>query len=193
MAGSKQSTYLALGDSMSIDLYTGVRGGGAVNKFHKWLGASWKLDDRSADMCRMRYVPMDARGDLITLTIGGNDLIADLQRYLEQGVDDFAEEHLALLQALRRANPDSLIIVGNVYAPQTPLSPMMTIALDAANTAIAGNVRAIGAALADIREAFRGHEQEYLCYDIEPSLDGATVIADLFKSESRAISEACRQ
>ena len=29
--------YLALGDSMSIDLYTGVRGGGAVSQFYGWL------------------------------------------------------------------------------------------------------------------------------------------------------------
>jgi hypothetical protein len=30
-------TYLALGDSMSIDRYTGVKGGGAVSQFYKWL------------------------------------------------------------------------------------------------------------------------------------------------------------
>ncbi|MFZ5831668.1 MAG: hypothetical protein ACOY3P_16400 [Planctomycetota bacterium] len=45
-----RSTYLALGDSMSIDQYTGVRGGGAVSQFHKWLGDRWLLDDRSVDM-----------------------------------------------------------------------------------------------------------------------------------------------
>ena len=37
-------TYLALGDSMSIDLYTGVKGGGAVSQFHRWLGTTWTLD-----------------------------------------------------------------------------------------------------------------------------------------------------
>jgi hypothetical protein len=35
--------------------------------------------------------------------------------------------------------------------------------------------------LADIRGNFRGREQEYLCFDIEPSLKGATMIAGLFK------------
>jgi hypothetical protein len=30
-------------------------------------------------------------------------------------------------------------------------------------------------------DAFLGHEAEYLCYNIEPSLKGATVIADLFE------------
>ncbi len=181
----KTSTYLALGDSMSIDEYTGVKGGGAVSQFQKWLGDSWTLDDRTADMCRMRYVPTDSQGDLITLTIGGNDLLADKQRYMDEGLDGFREEHLAVLRAIRQTNPDTLFIVGNVYAPQTPLSDDLVQALDDANHAIAANARAVDAQLADIRGSFRGHEQEYLCYDIEPSLKGAAVIANLFKEAVR--------
>jgi lysophospholipase L1-like esterase len=184
-ANSQPKTYLALGDSMSIDQYTGVKGGGAVSQFHKWLGDQWTLIDKSADMCRMRYVPRNLRGDVITLTIGGNDLIADAQHYLEGGMADFAEEHLALLQAIRQANPTALLIVGNVYAPQSPLPENMSWALDAANGAIAANTRSVAASLADIREAFRGHEQDFLCYDIEPSLQGATVIAGLFQEAAR--------
>ena len=176
--------YLALGDSMSIDLYTGVRGGGAVSQFHRWLqglGQSWTLDDRTADMCRMRYVPASATGELITLTIGGNDLLAQQQRYLSEGLSSFADEHLDLLTRLRAGNPDALLIVGNVYAPQTPLAQQLIRALDEANAVIAANVEKVAARLADIRRAFRGHEQEYLCRDIEPSLKGAAVIAGLFK------------
>jgi lysophospholipase L1-like esterase len=185
MSPTSPSTYLALGDSMSIDQYTGVKGGGAVSQFYKRLGESWALDDRSADMCRMRYVPTDRQGDVITLTIGGNDLIADVQHYLEGGMESFAEEHLALLQSIRRTNPASLFIVGTSYAPQSELPEAMSVALDAANKAIASNTLAVDAALADIRETFRGHEREYLCYDIEPSLKGAAVIADLFCEKAR--------
>jgi hypothetical protein len=170
---------------MSIDQYTGVKAGGAVSQFHKWLGDSWTLDNRSADMCRMRYVPTDGRGEVITLTIGGNDLLADLQRYLDEGIESFAEEHLALLRAIRRTNPDALFIVGNVYAPQSPLSEKMSQALDTANNAVAANTQSVSAALADIQGTFRGHEQDYLCYDIEPSYMGATVIANLFKEAAR--------
>ena len=183
-------TYLALGDSMSIDLYTGVKGGGAVSRFHrwlnyhKWLGTSWALDDRTADMCRMRYVPADAKGDVITLTVGGNDLLADKERYLGEGLDSFAQEHIDLLTAIRRTNPNALFIVGNIYAPQTPLPDDLVRALDEANAVIASNVRSIDGQLADIRGAFRGHEAKYLCYDIEPSLQGATVIAGLFQAEA---------
>jgi len=181
---SESRVYLALGDSMSIDLYTGVKGGGAVSQFYewlKWLRQSWRLDDRTADMCRMRYVPASAKGDLVTLTIGGNDLLAEQDVYLKAGLAGFAEEHLELLTRLRAGNPDAFLIVGNIYAPQTPLTDRLAAALDEANAIIAANVRKADAHLADIRRAFRGHEQEDLCYDIEPSLKGAAVIASLFK------------
>jgi len=68
-----------------------------------------------------------------------------------------------------------------------PKSPLIAViadlnrALDDANKVIAANALSVNAVLADIRNSFHGHEQEYLCYDIEPSLKGAKVIADLFK------------
>lgn len=182
--GAESRVYLTLGDSMSIDRYTGIQGGGAVSQFFewlKWLKQSWRLDDRTADGARMRHVPISAKGDLITLTIGGNDLLVEQDRYLREGLDSFAQEHLELLTALRAGNPGAFLIVGNVYAPQTPLSDTLNRALDEANGIIAANVEKIDGRLADIRRAFRGHEQEYLCYDIEPSLKGAAVIASLFK------------
>jgi lysophospholipase L1-like esterase len=169
---------------MSIDLYTGVKGGGAVSQFYGWLwglGQSWQLKDKAADMCRMRYVPASKKGDLITLTIGGNDLLADQEMYVKEGLGSFAEEHLDLLTRIRAGNPSALLIVGTIYSPRMPLSPELTAALDEANGIIAANVERVGARLADIRQAFRGHENEYLCYDIEPSLKGAAVIASLFK------------
>ena len=131
------SVYLAHGDSMSIDLYTGTKGGGAVSQFHKWLGDAWTLNDRTADMCRMRYVKAEEKGALITLTIGGNDLLADKQKYIDEGLDSFRDEHLAVLQTIRNANPDACLVVGNVYAPQSSLDDDLILALDAANTFIA--------------------------------------------------------
>jgi hypothetical protein len=155
-----------------------------VSQFYEWLkrlGQCWRLDNRAADMCRMRHVPASAKGDLITLTIGGNDLLADQEEYLRKGLAGFAQEHLALLTRLRTDNPAALLIVGNIYAPQAPLTGQLTRALDEANTIIFVNIQKVGAHLADIRRAFRGHAHEYLCYDIEPSLKGAAVIASLFK------------
>jgi hypothetical protein len=181
---SESRVYLALGDSMSIDLYTGVEGGGAVNQFFawfRWLHQPWTLVDKSANMCQMRNVPANERGDLITLTIGGNDLLFEQEVYLRDGLGGFAREHLDLLSRLRAASPEGFLIVGNIYSPQTPLEGRLAEALDEANAMIAANVETVGGHLADIRAAFHGKEQELLCYDIEPSLKGATVIAGLFK------------
>jgi len=61
------------------------------------------------------------------------------------------------------------------------LKDELAAALDAANAIIAENVEKVDARIADIRGAFRGHEQEYLCLEIEPNHKGATVIAGLFK------------
>ena len=173
-------TYLALGDSMSIDDYTGVAGGGAASQFHRTLGPKWTLDDRTADGCRMPHVPRDCRGDIITLTIGGNDLLWDREKYLRYGIDEFADAHLHLLTAIREVNPEAVFIVGDIYAPAHPLSVPEAEGLAAANAAIHHNVANVGAKLAAIHDAFRGHESVYLCYGIEPTLEGAAAIAKRF-------------
>jgi len=173
-------TYLALGDSMSIDYYTGVAGGGAASQFFAALGPGWTLDDRTLDNCRIPDVPRDGRGDVITLTIGGNDLLLNREKYLAEGPAEFAAAHLDLLTAIRRANPGAVFIVGDVYAPAMPLSPAETEALAQANDIIHKNCAAVGAQVAGIHDAFRGHEAEYLCLVIEPTLQGATAIARLF-------------
>ncbi|MBN1910181.1 MAG: hypothetical protein JW818_10610 [Pirellulales bacterium] len=177
------STYLALGDSMSIDDYTGVEGGGAVNQFFRMLGPGWVLDDRTFDGCQMGGMPTDGHGELITLTIGGNDLLWNQEQYLSEGIDSFAAEHRALLDAIRRANPEALLIVGDIYRPQWPLSDAQLAGLAAANAAIHANVEAVAARLAPIHDTFLGHESTHLCLDIEPTLAGAAAIAGLFRAE----------
>jgi lysophospholipase L1-like esterase len=172
--------YLALGDSMSIDDYTGVAGGGAVSQFLRTLGDEWTLDDRTCDGCQMAGVPTDGQGDLITLTIGGNDLLAGAERYLREGLAAFAAEHAQLLGRIRRRNPTAALIVGDIYAPDAPLAPEQSRRLDEANAIIAANCATAAARLAPINAAFRGHEAEYLCLAIEPTLAGATRIAQLF-------------
>lgn len=119
--------------------------------------------------------------DLITLTIGGNDLLLNQDRYLGMGLSSFAEDHLSLLRLIRHRNPDAIFIVGNVYAPQFMLSDEQEETLNAANLIIGRNVSAVDAQLADIHAAFRNHESEYVCFEIEPNLKGASVIAELFE------------
>lgn len=177
---ANERIYLALGDSMSIDDYTGVKGGGAVNQFFRSLGSDWSLDDRTFDGCQMAGVPRDGEGEVVTLTIGGNDLLWNKDQYLSEGVADFAAEHLALLRALRKQNPNSLLIVGDIYGPAAPLTDAEAHGLAEANQAIQENCREVGAQLATIHEAFQGREDSLLCLGIEPTLKGAEVIAGLF-------------
>lgn len=172
--------YLALGDSMSIDKYTGVDGGGAVSQFHKWLGDDWRLIDKTADGCTMDGVDATAIGDLITLTIGGNDALQNFDRVTTEGVAFLLQRHRELLQKIRATNPASCLIVGNIYSPQTKLSAALERMLSQLNEGIEDNVGAVDGHLADIRAAFKGRESTHLCLDIEPTLTGATAIAQLF-------------
>jgi hypothetical protein len=155
MNGAK--TFLALGDSMSIDDYTGVKGGGAVHQFVRTLGKHWALDDRTFDGCQMAGVPRDRCGDLITLTIGGNDLLLNQEKYLRAGISDFQRELAALLAAIRRANPGSTLLVGGIYEPALPLSITELQGLAAANAAIYENCDQVHAIIVPIHDTFQDH------------------------------------
>jgi lysophospholipase L1-like esterase len=186
-------TYLALGDSMSIDDYTGIVGGGAVQQFFRTLGDNWTLDDQTFDGCRMSDVPTSGHGDLVTLTVGGNDLLCEAEKYLRQGLRDYALKHAALLTRLREANPKAIIIVGDVYAPALPLGEAQACRLAEANSLIRDNCVRIGAQLAPIHDAFLGRESTLLCLGIEPTLSGAREIAKLFEKAFREANAAKAQ
>ncbi|MEI8376223.1 MAG: SGNH/GDSL hydrolase family protein [Planctomycetota bacterium] len=183
--------YMALGDSISIDLYTDVIGGGAVSQLYKRLCSkqlnNWMLDDRTYDGCVMSGVRPDLNGhwpaDLITMTIGGNDLLQHMDRDPAEFIPVFAREYAHLTSSIRRIHPQATVIVGNIYRPSwEDLPKHLEVALGECNRVIGQWVRQRGFHLADIHGAFLGHEAEYLCHDIEPTLAGATAIADLFEA-----------
>src|SRR5437868_804300 len=71
--------YLALGDSISIDDYTGVAGGGAVSQFARLIGAT-EVQDLTYDGCTTAGViealqRVTNRPEVATLTAGGNDFL----------------------------------------------------------------------------------------------------------------------
>jgi hypothetical protein len=202
--------YVALGDSMSIDRYTGKVGGGAVAQFFNKLcqrgeqsnpPAHWQIIDETYDGCVMSGVPM-ARGDcgvdLITVTIAGNDLLQNMHRDIPEYMPHFKSAYRALMGRLQklaqtvggRFAPDrvqeAVVVVGNIYKPVAEYPREIDQALDQVNRFIGETVAQQGFRLADVHDAFRGHEQEYLCLGIEPTLKGATVIADLFEQAAFA-------
>jgi len=187
---SRGRIYLALGDSMSIDYYTGIKGGGAVSQFFKFLGPGWGLIDETFDGCVIREVPFDHEADLITLTIAGNDVISLLGDPSRLVVKEIVLEHEKLLARIRKRNPLSCFIVGNIYYPDTPLTAYQHDLLKQLNAGIAENVEKCEACLADIYTAFFGHEKEFLCNVIEPAFEGAKMICKLFKEQyNRFLSE----
>lgn len=180
-------TYLALGDSMSLDYYTGVPGGGAVAQLYQRLrgrpNATWLLEDRTADGARIGDVDFQGLADLITITIGGNDLLQNMDRKPAEFIPRFDRAYSRLASDIRQAHPRATVIVGNIYKPNSDmfLTAALQDSLNEANRIIGLWAASHGFRLANIHAAFRGHEQEYLCLSIEPTLKGATVIADLFE------------
>jgi lysophospholipase L1-like esterase len=183
-------TYVALGDSISIDDYTKVVGGGAPTQLAKSL--SLKLVDLTRDgnttsgvLDDLRQMPSAA--DIITLTAGGNDLLLhelpdDILGRLEQVAD-----HLETTGAR--------VIMNTVYDPsdgddemggrELGLSGHAINELRRRLNAINFGIRAIAGRrnffLADLEELFRGHglgaREPWFVQEIEPNLVGATAIA----------------
>ncbi len=199
-------TYLALGDSMQIDAYTGVIGGGAVAQLYKRLqtrqDGPWRLIDETYDGCTMAGVPLTRRPggvDLITLTIGGNDILQHRDCDPEKYRPEFEQSYRRLLGRIQKLGihkspdtgtvTDAIVVVGNIYEPDWGVLSWAPFADDQAreilghvNGFIGETVAAFGFRLADIHQAFLGNEASYLCHAIEPTLKGATAIADLFEA-----------
>jgi hypothetical protein len=191
-------TYLALGDSMQIDRYTGVQGGGATAQFYRWLQARqdgpWRLIDETFDGCVISGVPVTHRPggvDLITLTVCGNDLLQNMNRQIDQYRPQFEQAYRRLLGRIQKLGrhihdgevTDAIVIVGNVYRQAMLMPEHLLAVLDGVNAFIGEQVRKYGFRLADVAAAFLGHEEDYLCFGIEPTLTGATAIAGLFEEE----------
>ena len=121
--------------------------------------------------------------DLVTMTVGGNDLVQNMYRDPEESLPEFARGYNALLDQIAECAAGAIVVAGNVYHPQAdfPVETGLDQALDRANQIIADAIAAHGFRLADIHGAFRGHEGDYLCLGIEPTLQGASAIADLFE------------
>jgi lysophospholipase L1-like esterase len=89
------AVYLALGDSISIDDYTGVRGGGAPSQLAGTLGLD--LVDLTRDGNTTQGVLTDlarapAAAAVVTLTAGGNDLLlGHLPRAILRRLQQIAE------------------------------------------------------------------------------------------------------
>jgi hypothetical protein len=158
--------YLAVGDSVSIDYYTGLHGGGAASQLARKLRL--ELVDLTVDANTTHGVLADltrapAAADIVTLTAGGNDLLGgDLPQAILR----------PLHQIARRIEPlGARIAVNTVYDPsdgdsdlgrrELGLSWLVTIELrrrlNAFNRGIAELAAEHHFLLADLERLFHGH------------------------------------
>jgi lysophospholipase L1-like esterase len=183
-------SYLALEDSISIDDYTGVRGGGAPSQLARKLAV--ELVDLTRDGNTTAGVLADlarapAAADFVTLTAGGNDLLGgDLHRAILRRLHQIAQR----IQPLA-----ARVVVNTIYDPsdgnnevgrrELGLSRLATIALrrrlNALNRGIAKLAAEHDFLVADLEQLFHGHgvasNEPWFVQVIEPNLAGATAIA----------------
>jgi lysophospholipase L1-like esterase len=183
--------YLALGDSISIDDYTGLRGGGAPSQLARKLGV--ELVDLTRDgntthgvLADLARAPVSA--DVVTLTAGGNDLLGgDLPRSILRRLHQIAQR----IQPL-----GARVVMNTIYDPsdgdndvgrrELGLSRLATIVLrrrlDRLNSGITKLAGEHGFLLADLEQVFHGHgvasDEAWFVNVIEPNLAGATAIAE---------------
>lgn len=178
--------YLALGDSVSIDDYTGVAGGGAASQLARLLHVS-----RFQDLTRDGQITagvladldrIDGRPDVTTITVGGNDLLLGEDPAPILGRVQLIADGIAVL--------GGRVILNTVYDPtdgddslagEAGLEPDLRVKHQAVNAGIREISREHGFVLADLEALFRGHgiasADPWYVMVIEPNHAGATAIA----------------
>lgn len=206
--------YHALGDSTSIDKYTNKVGGGAASQLARLLGATAfhnaTEDGATTDgVLKALEGPEYARAvpyyDVITLTIGGNDLLAPavLGRPPagEAGWRLHAHRIAARLETivehlLRLSAPGGTIVFNTVYDPtdgddarliEMGLPVEARAGLEAYNAALGARIMTMDPQgrrflLCGAHVLFKGRgywsQDPWLTLMIEPNLAGATALAE---------------
>ncbi|MBW3538093.1 SGNH/GDSL hydrolase family protein [Candidatus Parcubacteria bacterium] len=222
--------YVALGDSISIDEYAGGAGCGAASLLHRnrddrfpdWTGrdlvtavpgiraATFAKDGATTATVLTQQLPPLATTELeatvVTLTVGGNDLLQPFSSGLYQpAVTQIRRNLNQIVARLRSLFPWAAIALANVYDPSdatgnlsilelpTGLKALETLA--ACNQQIAEVARVYDCALADIHSRFIGHGAKagdpsqsdprpdrdlWYCFDVEPNAWGASAVRAAF-------------
>jgi len=183
--------YLALGDSISIDDYTGVRGGGAPSQLARKLGldlVDLSRDGNTTEGVLADLAPAPGSADVVTLTAGGNELLGGcLPRTILRRLDQIAQR----IQPL-----GARVVINTIYDPsdgdndvgrrELGLSRLATLELRKRLNAVNGGIRTLALdrafVLADLERLFRGHglasSDSWFVEAVEPNLAGATAIAE---------------
>ncbi|WP_100501647.1 GDSL-type esterase/lipase family protein [Geodermatophilus chilensis] len=186
--------YVALGDSISIDDYSGGPGRGGASllfanrddDFPEWRGRDLRSTAPGTTFTLLatdgattgtlldrqlpRFAALPARPGLVTLTIGGNDLLgaygdtAGARAVVARVTAALDRALVAIAAALA---PDGRVVVGTVYDPSDgtgdaarlglPPWPDAVALIAELNDGLRRTAARHGAAVAEIAEHFRGH------------------------------------
>lgn len=193
--------YLALGDSISIDDYTGIARGGAVSQFARLLGADFQTlacDGRTTTEVLEVWSEITVKPDIVTLTAGGNDFLQGAWSAvnIQENWDTVSAEPLANLEQI--ADKLSVfacpVILNTIYDPTDGDNSLLSAfgmapaVDDQARTtfnALNNGIRVLAARrgflLSDLETLFHGHgvasSEPWIVSHIEPNIAGATAIA----------------
>lgn len=198
--------YLALGDSISIDLYTRVEGGGAASQLARLLKASEfensTYDGATTDGVLERdfHRRSVTKAEVVTVTIGGNDLLGGA---FGRTVGDRSQGQQVLQQLLENldrigeltAKVGARVVWNTIYDPtdgddahaaELGLSPAIRPVLKTVNDHLRAVAKRHGFLLCDLEALFHGHgfwsKDSWMVMHIEPNLAGATQIAKAWHS-----------
>src|SRR5438876_11405418 len=168
--------YLALGDSISIDDYTGVEGGGAASQFARLINAYTFLNLTVDGLTTAGVIDslkaVIERPDIVTITAGGNDFL----QTAFWGADPATKEGLSLLVTDPLARLSHIaqylaeyafsVIMNTVYDPtdgddevgeSLSLKPVFRRPFLELNDGIRTIARSFGYLLSDLALTFTGH------------------------------------
>ncbi len=196
--------YVALGDSISIDDYTGVAGGGAASQFARLVGAT-QFFNLTRDGCTtsgvLEAIPLITEiPDIVTLTVGGNDLL----EFASSLNPSETTENFSAIACAAEATAINLhtiadhlasfrctVIMNTIYDPtggddiaasHLGLPPALRTAFNSINSCISSIACEHGFRLSDLEVLFHGHgagsPAEWFVLDIEPNYAGATAVAN---------------
>ncbi len=194
---SDDTRYMALGDSLSAGYGAQPVTAGFVYRLYQrgvfditpnMLFSNVGVPGATSEDVLLHQVPMATRFQphVITITVGGNDLLAILA-----GVDpaivltQFQNNLAAILASLRTQLPGCEIIVGNLYTVSE--IPGADDVVPIFNQIVAGVAQAFDARVADVFSAFEGRNGLLLInrhgagqFEVHPTNAGYRVMADAF-------------
>jgi len=210
--------YYALGDSVSIDAYAGGPGLGAASLLADDLGIELQMlaadGATTDDVLRVQVGQVTGNPALITLTMGGNDLLTSLVETPDaeaagRVITGIADNYETIL--LRLTATGARVVLSTVYDPTDGTGDLSWAGLphiaggvellEGLNSTIRAAAARHGAALADLHAVFLGHGAKagdiaqaeprpanhdlWFCGHIEPNYWGAEAIRDSWRAALR--------